>query len=98
MNEVLLRLATEADYRPPRWNEADIAAFRLLVQCARAAAIESDLRNMRLLQLRPNADGGPDTALARLGSSRDIVLTFKGSDSHPVAVFELLTSETEAPR
>ncbi|MBX4171804.1 hypothetical protein ACRAJ3_18340 [Rhodococcus pyridinivorans] len=98
VDRVLQRLAHEADYRPAGWTPKEIADFHLLVQCARAAKLDTDLRNMRLLRLRPCPGGGPETALAPLGESRQITLTFKSSDNHITVAFELLTPETETPR
>ncbi|MFF3182065.1 hypothetical protein ACFYVD_19910 [Rhodococcus pyridinivorans] len=95
---VLQRLALEADYRPAGWRPKEIADFHLLVQCAWAAKVDTDLRNMRLLRLRPHPGGGPETVLAPLGESRQITLTFKTLTSHMAVTFELLTPETESSR
>nr|WP_271209445.1 hypothetical protein [Rhodococcus wratislaviensis]GLK33991.1 hypothetical protein GCM10017611_08340 [Rhodococcus wratislaviensis] len=92
---VLQRLALEADYRPAGWTPEEVADFHLLVQCARAATVDTDLRNMRMLRLRPDPGGGTEAALAPLGESRQITLTFKASDSHMAVAFELLTPETD---
>lgn len=97
LDESLRRLATDADYRPEGWDDAEIADYRLLVQCARAAQTETDLRNMRVLRLRPD-DGSPEAAHARLGASREIVLRFKSSDGHAVVALELLTTKPKALR
>ena len=61
LDGVLWRLATDADYWPEGWDDVEVADFRLLVQCARAAQAEVDLRNMRILRLRPD-DDSPDAA------------------------------------
>lgn len=97
LDEVLWRLATNADYRPEGWDEVEIADYGLLVQCARAARTEADLRNMRVLRLRPE-DGSPEVARARVGASRQIVLRFKRSDGHAAVTLELLTAKPKAPR
>lgn len=98
VDRVLQRLTLEADYRPTGWTPEEIANFHLLVQCARAAKVDTDLRNMHLLRIRPRPGGGLETVLAPLGESRQITLTFKVSDSHMAVTFELLTPETESPR
>jgi hypothetical protein len=89
LDEALRRLATDADYRPEGWNDVEIADFRLLVQCARAARVAADLQNLRVLRLRAE-DGDLEVAHARLGVSREIVLRFKNSDGHAVVTLELL--------
>jgi hypothetical protein len=97
LDGMLRRLATDADYRPEGWNDVEVADFRLLVQCARAAQAEVDLRNMRVLRLRPD-DDSPDAARARIGASREIVLRFKGSGGRAAVTLELLTIRPKAHR
>lgn len=96
VDKELQRLATDGSYQPPDWSDDEVADFRLLDQCARAAQVGDDLRGMRLLRLQPYVDGGPQSALGKLGSSREVTLTFKGPQDRAVVVFELLTQETEA--
>jgi hypothetical protein len=98
LDEVLWRLATDADYRPEGWDDVEIADYRLLVQCARAAQDEADLRNTRVLRLRPDDDGSPEVARARLGAGREIVLRFKSSEGHAAVALELPTTKPKASR
>lgn len=94
---VLQRLAREAEFRPAGWTAEEIRDFQLLDQCARAAKSDTDLRNMRLLRLRPRPGGNAGDVIAPLGEGRRIILAFKASDSHTTVTYELLTSETELP-
>lgn len=96
LDEELRRLATEPGLQPTGWSEREIFEFHRLVQCARAASVDTDLRNMRVLRIEPDARGGPSAALATLSSGRSIDLTFKNSGGHCTVVFELLTSKMEA--
>ncbi len=98
LDEELRRLATEPEFRPAGWDDVDVREFRRLVQCARAAHVEGDLRNMRLLRIEPHESGDLAGALATLSSGREIDLTFKSTDSHCVVVLGLLTQGTETPR
>lgn len=96
LDENLRRLATEPGFQPSDWSDRDAAEFHRLVQCARAAHIDTDLRNMRVLRIEPDDRGFPGKARATLSSGRVIDLTFKNSDSHSAVVFELLTPEMDA--
>ena len=96
LDETLRRLATEPDFRPTGWSAQEISEFHRLVQCARAAYVDTDLRNMRVLRIRPDDNGVPGKAWATLSSGREIDVTFKNSDSYGAVVFELLTPEMEA--
>jgi hypothetical protein len=98
LDEELRRLAARPEFRPAGWSEEDIQEFRRLVQCARAAHVEKDLWNMRLLRIEPDDSGDPSRAQAILSSGRAIDLTFKNTDSHGGVVFGVLTAEMEAPR
>lgn len=98
MDEELRRLATDSEFRPTGWSCRELREFHRLVQCARAAHVEDDLRNMRLLQIEPDSAGDPARAHATLTSGRTIDLTFKNTDSHGVVVLGNLTPETEDPR
>lgn len=95
LDEELRRLATEPELQPSGWSVQDLREFHRLVQCVRAAHLEDDLRNMRLLQIEPHGDGDPTRAQTTLSSGRVIDLTFKNTDSHGVVVFGLLTPEME---
>lgn len=98
LDEELRRLATEPGCSPKGWSVQEISDFRVLIQCARAARIETDLRRTRMLRIESDEASDPDRAQASLSSGRLIDLTFKSSDSHGTVVFGLLTPELEAPR
>jgi hypothetical protein len=98
MDEVLLRLATIANSRAAGWGDQEISDFRVLVQCARAAQVDTDLRNWHMLRIEPDETGDPNKARAILSSGRLIGLTFKNTESHGAVVFELLTAERETER
>lgn len=98
MDEELRRLATDPEFRPTGWSGQELRDFHRLVQCARAAHVEDDLRNMRLLQIAPDSAGDPARAQATLSSGRTIDLTFKSTDSHGVVVLGILTPETDTQR
>jgi len=98
LDEELRRLATEPDLRPVGWSDQEVREFHRLVQCARAAFVDGDLRNMRLLRIEPDDSGDPTKARASLSSGRLIDLTFKNSDSHGAVVFEVATAEMETRR
>lgn len=92
------RLATDPEFRPARWSDQDLREFHRLVQCVRAAHLEDDLRNMRLLQIEPDLSGDRARASATLTSGRTIALTFKYTDSHCVVVVGAFASEKGAPQ
>ena len=94
----LRRLATDPGFRPEGWSDREVRGFHRLVQCARAAYVETDLRNMRLLRIEPDDSGDPSGARATLSSGRVIDLTFKNSDSHGAVVLGVLTAEMEPQR
>lgn len=98
LDEELRRLATEPEFRPAGWSIQEVREFRRLVQCARAAYIEDDLRNMRLLRIEPDDSGDPTRARATLSSGRVVDLTFKNFESYGAVVFEVLTAEMEPQR
>jgi hypothetical protein len=93
LDEVLIRLATDPGFMPKGWTQSEVREYRRLVQGARAAKVDTDLRNMRLLRLEPHPDD-PCKARAPLSSGRTIGLTFKSSDGHVTVVLELLPRET----
>lgn len=95
LDEELRRLATDPAFRPPDWTDTDIKQFHRLVQCVRAAHVETDLRNMRLLRLQPHGSGDPRKARADLHSGRVIDLIFQDVSSYGVVVLELATRDTE---
>lgn len=92
-HEDLHRLATDAAFCPGGWTTAEVAAFRLLDQCARAARLDTDLRNTRALRIGPHPCGDRDRARAAL--SKDLVLdvTFHGTDGQPAVSFDLMTEQ-----
>lgn len=96
LDEALNRLATDPGHQPKGWSPAEMADFRLLVQCARAATVDTDLRHLRMLRIKTIDESDPHRARAMVGSSRVIGLTFKDPDSDPTVVFELLTREMDA--
>ena len=98
LDEDLRRLATEPGFRPAGWDDSDVRGFHRLVQCACAAHVEDDLRNMRLLRIEPDGSGDPTRARAALSSGREIDLTFKNTDSHGVVVLGSLPPEMDTPR
>ncbi len=98
LDEELRRLATEPGFRPAGWSTSEVSDFHRLVQCARAAYVETDLRNMLVLRIEPDESGEHCRARATLSSGRAIDLTFKNSESHGVVVLGLLTPETETQR
>lgn len=87
LDEDLRNLAMDPDFRPAGWSDREVREFHRLVQCVRAAHVESDLRNMRVLRIAPDSSGDPTRAQAALSSGRAIELTFKNSGSHGAVVF-----------
>lgn len=87
VDEDLRRLATDSDFQPTGWSDQEIREFHRLVQCARAAYVENDLRNMRVLRIESNDSDDPSRAGATLSSGRVIDLTFKHSGGHGAVVF-----------
>lgn len=98
LDEDLRRLASDPTFRPAGWSEQEVREFRRLVQCARAAYVERDLRNMRALRIEEDVSGDSTKARATLSSGRAIDLTFKNTDSHGAVVFGHLTAEMEPQR
>lgn len=91
LDEGLRRLAIDPEFRPAGWSDREIREFHRLVQCARAAYVENDLWNMRVLRIEPDhAAGDPGRARATLSSGRVIDLTFKNSGTHGAVVFGVL--------
>jgi hypothetical protein len=98
LEEELRRLATQPAFQPFGWSDRDVAEFHRLVQCARAAYVATDLRNMRVLRIEPGDSGDPNRARASLSSGRVIDLTFKSSESHSSVVFKLSTPKMGVQR
>ncbi|RFZ34011.1 hypothetical protein DAVIS_04840 [Mycobacterium marinum] len=97
-DEGLRRLALNPEFRPADWTDREIRDFHRLIQCARAAHVETDLRNMRLLRIEPDHSGDPTRAQATLSSGRIIDLAFKNSENHGAVVFGVLAVEMEPQR
>ena len=92
LDDVLQRLATDADYEPAGWDAAEIDRFRLVAQCADSAIAARDLCTLRLLRLRPSAD---DTvASVPLSAARMLTIRFETSNTR-TAEFSLATAGTE---
>ncbi len=96
LDEALTCLASDPGYQPEGWSPTEIADFRLLVQCARVATVDTDLRHLRMLRVNAIDESDPHRAHATVGSSRVIGLTFKDPESAPTVVFELMTSKMGA--
>lgn len=94
-HEDLQRLATDAAFCPDGWTVAEAAAFRLLDQCARAARLDTDLRNTRALRIAPHPCGDPDRACATLSTARVLDLTFRGTDGHGAVSVNLMTDQRD---
>lgn len=97
LDKVLKLLAEESGFRPAGWSAQEISEFRILVQCARAARLDTDLRNTRMLRIEPDDAGDPSKGRAALSSGRVVNLTFKNHSSQCTVVFELLIAEVENP-
>lgn len=97
-SDVLLRLATDPRADVAGWGDDDRSDLLLLVQCARAARLDADLRNTRMLRIRPDGSGAPDRAQATLRTGRRIDLTFKNNEDHATVVFDLPADEVDTPR
>jgi hypothetical protein len=93
LDGALRRLVTVAGFQPDGWTHTEVKEYRRLVQCARAAKVDTDLRNMRMLRIEMQADD-LTRGQATLSSGRVIGLTFKDSGGHLTVVFELLPRET----
>lgn len=87
VDEELRLLATDPKFRPDGWSDQEVREFHRLVQCVRAAYVESDLRNMRVLRIEPVDSGDPSRAWATLSSGRVIDLMFKNCENHGAVVF-----------
>jgi hypothetical protein len=92
-HEDLHSLATELDLRPDGWSPTEVADFRVLDQCARAARVDTDLRNMRMLRIGPHPAGESNRACATLSSGRVLDLTFRNTDGHWAVAFDLVTEQ-----
>lgn len=95
-DEALARVATEPRYQPEGWSDSEASDFRLLDQCAHAAKVDTDLRNLRMLRITPIGDSASTKAQAKVGVSRVIGLTFKDPKSKPTVLFEILAPDRDA--
>lgn len=98
MDEALQRLATDPGFQPEGWSAQEVEDFRVLVQCARAARLVTDLRNSRMLRIQPRDGRDLNKARTTLRSGRVVHLTFKSAESQSVVIFELLTPEMDTLR
>lgn len=95
---VLGRAATEPEYRPAGWGDREVADLRLLVQCARAAALRDDLQKSRLLRLEPETEGAGDALRATLGGRVTLVLSFDDAGGHDAVQLAFPPSENRGER
>jgi hypothetical protein len=92
LDDVLQRIATDADFEPAGWDAAEVAHFRLIAQCAEAALEERDLLALRLLRLRSGAD---DTlASVLLSAARMLTIKFEPTTTPMTAVFDVSRAGT----
>jgi hypothetical protein len=92
LDGVLHHIATDADYAPAGWGAAEVAHFRLVAQCADAAIATRDLFTLRLLRLRPDADGA--VASVSLSAARMLTIKFESTATSMSAVFDTSMVET----
>ncbi len=88
----VLGVPLDGGFQPEGWTHTEVKEYRRLANGARAAKVDTDLRNMRLLRIELYADD-PAKARVTLSSGRVIGLTFKSSN-RPV-VLELSSPETD---
>jgi plasmid maintenance system killer protein len=96
LDRALRRLACEPGFRPSGWDETEISRFRLVVQCARAAKVEGDLRALHVLRLQECPDHQPGPSSIRLSSRRQLLLTFKSDDAPVTAVLSVMSIEASS--
>lgn len=87
VDEDLRRLANDPEFRPAGWSDQEVREFHRLVQCVRAAHVENDVRNMRVLRIESVDRDDPSRASSTLSSGRVIDLMFKNSGDHGPVVF-----------
>jgi hypothetical protein len=92
LHDVLHHIATDADYEPAGWDAAEVAHFLLVAQCADAASATQDLLTLRLLRLRPDADGA--VASVSLSAVRMLTIKFESTATSMSAVFDTSMVET----
>lgn len=93
LDDVLQRIASDADYAPDGWDAREVAHFLLVAQCADAAIAESDLFTLRLLRLRAGAHN--NAASVMLSAMRELTINFEPTTTPMTAVFDMSTVETE---
>lgn len=91
-NDDLRRIATDADYQPPGWSEAELDHFLLVAQCADAAIGPEDLFAFRGLGLQNSSN---DAAVASLSPARQMKIQFEMEASPMTALLDVSTVETE---
>ncbi len=95
LDDVLQRIASDADHKPAGWDAAEVAHFRLVAQCASAATAEGDLLTLRLLRIRTDAHNG--VASVVLSAKRVLIIGFEPTTTPMTAVFDVSRVETEQP-
>jgi hypothetical protein len=93
LDDVLQRIASDADYKPAGWDAAEVAHFRLVAQCADSATVTSDLLTLRLLRLR--AVTNDNVASVMLSATRVLTLRFETTTTPMTAMFEVSMVEME---
>jgi len=97
-DKVLRRLAADPGFSPEGWDEDEVRHFRLVAQCAQAAQVADDLRETRILRIRPHANGQPGTSSIQLSPGRRLLLAFGADNTSPTVVFSVLSMEMEEIR
>lgn len=95
LDDVLQRIASDADYTAAGWDAVEVAHFRLVAQCVDAAIAESDLLTLRLLRLRTGTEN--NAASVPLSAVRVLTIKFERTTTPMSAVFDVSTVETEEP-
>jgi hypothetical protein len=93
LDDVLQRLADDADYAPAGWDAVEVDHFRLVAECADSAIAVQDLRAMRCLRLRLGSDN--TVASVPLSATRMLTIKFETS-GRLTAVLGLVTAGTGA--
>ena len=93
VDDVLQRIATDADYKPVGWDAVEVAHFLLVAQCAGAATTEGDLLTLRLLRIQSDAHQG--VASVMLSAKRMLTIRFEPTTMPMTAVFDVSRIETE---
>lgn len=92
----LRRVAFASDGRPSGWSDVEAAQLRLIVQCLKGAAIESDLLSSRQLRLQPDPGRGGHTA--SLSVRKTLVIAFKAAGGVTTAILDVLPIRSDRRR